>query len=165
MDLQPLRPSDRAHAAVVAGWARSADEVVMWCGRPEFPLPAEMVQAWPEDPEVRAHLLVADDVPIGYGELWLDAEENEVELARIILAPAARGRGLGQALVLALLRRAVATGYGDIFMRVHPDNKAALRCYRHAGFVPVAPELAAEWNVPQPLDYVWLQPSDPASAG
>lgn len=152
-----------AHANLVASWPRSAGEVVMWCGRREFPLPGEMIDAWQQDPDVRSRLLAADEVPIGYGELWLDAEENEVELARIILAPAARGRGLGRTLVLALLAEAETTGYADIVMRVHPDNRAALRCYRGAGFEPVDAELAAEWNVPQPVNYVWLR--HPARSG
>jgi ribosomal protein S18 acetylase RimI-like enzyme len=155
MDLQPFDP---VHAALVASWPRSAEEVVMWCGSPEFPLPATMIEGWQQDDEVRSRLLIMDGVPTGYGELWLDAEENEVELARIILAPDARGRGLGRAFVLALLSEATTLGWADIFLRVHPENAAALRCYRGAGFVPVDPELAAEWNVPQPVDYVWLRP-------
>jgi len=158
MEFQPFAP---AHAGVVAGWARSPEEVLRWCGRPEFPLPGEMVEAWQEDPEVRSRLLITDSVPIGYGELWLDAEENDVELARIIVAPPMRGRGLGRALVQALLSEARATGPGDIFMRVHPDNRVALSCYRGAGFVPVPAELAAQWNVPQPVNYVWLRPAGP----
>jgi ribosomal protein S18 acetylase RimI-like enzyme len=154
MDLQSFDP---VHAVLVASWPRSADEVVMWCGSNEFPLPATMIEAWQQD-EVRSRLLMTDGVPTGYGELWLDAEENEVELARIILAPDVRGRGLGRAFVLALLSEATALGWSDIFLRVHPENAVALRCYRGAGFLPVQPELAAEWNVPQPLDYVWLRP-------
>ncbi|MGC5009621.1 GNAT family N-acetyltransferase [Streptosporangium sp. DT93] len=100
--------------------------------------------------------------PIGYGELWLDIEENEVELARIIVAPGARGRGVGRELVRALTRQAGETGLADVFMRVHPDNDRALRCYRGAGFLPVDPALAATWNLPQPIDYVWLRYAGPA---
>jgi len=162
MDLVPFAPTQ---AGLVASWPRSAEEVVMWCGKQEFPLPVETVDAWQHSEEVRAYLLIADDVPIGYGELWLDAQEDEVELARIILAPAARGRGVGRALVLSLLSEAVKIGWSDIFMRVHPDNTVALRCYRGAGFVPVEAELAAQWNVPQPVEYVWLRHGDTHPAG
>ena len=155
-----LLPFSRAHASLVASWPRSSDEVLLWCGGKEFPLPAETVLDWQLDDEVQSYLLIDDEVPVGYGELWLDAEENEVELARIILSPAARGRGLGQALTRDLLAAARRTGHADVFLRVHPDNATALRCYAAAGFVPVAAELAAEWNEPQPVDYVWLQPGD-----
>jgi RimJ/RimL family protein N-acetyltransferase len=41
-------------------------------------------------------------------------------------------------------------------VRVHPDNIAAQRCYASAGFDPVEPQQAAEWNTGQPIDYIWL---------
>ncbi|KOU75646.1 MULTISPECIES: GNAT family N-acetyltransferase [Streptomyces] len=152
-----LLPFYAAHAAVVAGWPASAGEVTLWCGRQEFPVPAQTITDWQRDADVRAHVLVADGEVVGYGELWFDADEDEVELARIIVAPDARGRGLGRALVRGLLARAVAAGFSDVFMRVHPANARALRCYRGAGFAPVDPALAEAWNEAQPVGYVWLQ--------
>ncbi|MEV7584500.1 GNAT family N-acetyltransferase [Streptomyces erythrochromogenes] len=154
MDLLPFAA---VHAATVAGWPASAGEVALWCGRQEFPVSARTVADWQRDPDVRAHVLVEDGRAVAYGELWFDAEEDEVELARIIVAPDTRGTGRGRELVRALLARAVAAGYQDVFMRVHPDNDRALRCYRGAGFAPVAPGLAASWNEAQPVAYVWLQ--------
>ncbi|MFF7209210.1 hypothetical protein ACFZAU_01575 [Streptomyces sp. NPDC008238] len=53
--------------------------------------------------------------------------------------------------------RARLTGLAEVFLRVHPDDAAALRCHLGAGFAPVTPELAAEWNVPQPVAYVRLR--------
>ncbi|WP_375296080.1 GNAT family N-acetyltransferase [Saccharothrix sp.] len=91
--------------------------------------------------------------PVGYGELWLD--ECETELARLIVAPSVRGRGVGRDLVRHLTALALVRG-PNVFMRVHPANAAALRCYRGAGFVDVDPALAEEWNVAQPVSYVWL---------
>ncbi|KOV33723.1 GNAT family N-acetyltransferase [Streptomyces sp. H021] len=152
-----LLPFSAAHAAVVAGWPASAGEVTLWCGRQEFPVPAQTITDWQRDADVRAHVLVADGEVVGYGELWFDADEDEVELARIIVAPDARGRGLGRALVRGLLARAVAAGFSNVFMRVHPVNARALRCYRGAGFAPVDPALAEAWNEAQPVGYVWLQ--------
>ena len=146
-----------AHAALVAGWATSATEAVQWCGETVFPMPAQRVADWQQDSDVQGYLLIVDGVPTGYGELWLDAEENEVELARIIIAPPARGQGLGRTLVRRLLDEAAQTGWSDVFVRVHPDNRAALRCYQGAGFVPVEAALAEEWNRPQPVDYAWLR--------
>jgi ribosomal protein S18 acetylase RimI-like enzyme len=99
-------------AARVASWPCSADEAVKWCGASEFPVPAALVQDWQQD-DVRSWLLITDGAPVGYGELWLDAEENEVELARIIVAPTARGRGLGHILVQQLLTEALAVGYAE----------------------------------------------------
>ncbi|GAA2999544.1 GNAT family N-acetyltransferase [Streptosporangium longisporum] len=161
-----LRPFTEAHAATVAGWPTSAREVEMWCARTDFPLSPRIVTGWRLDQDVRSHLLFDgpsdEGDPLGYGELWLDTEEDEVELARLIVAPGARGRGVGRELVRALTVLARDTGLADVFMRVHPDNDRALRCYRGAGFLPVDPALAATWNAPQPVDYVWLRHAEPA---
>ncbi|MET9879097.1 GNAT family N-acetyltransferase [Actinacidiphila glaucinigra] len=151
--------TDRA-AALPDGartWPTTAREVALWCERHEYPLAGAVVADWRDAADVEAYLLYDGPDLVGYGELWLDAEENEVELARVIVAPSARGRGLGRRLIVALAARARLTGLAEVFLRVHPDNAAALRCYPGAGFVPVAPELAAEWNVPQPVAYVWLR--------
>lgn len=136
-----LLPFATAHAATVAGWPTTPTEVVMWCGQQEFPVPARTISAWQQDDDVQAHVLVEREELVGYGELWFDAEEDEVELARIIVAPEARGKGLGRVLVRGLLARAHKAGWADVFMRVHPDNETALRCYLGSGFVPVAPTL------------------------
>src|SRR4051794_39193697 len=158
MDLLPFDP---VYAGTVASWPLSRDEVVMWCGEHTFPLSAHRVARWQGNDGSWAYLLPGNDgAPIGYGELLIDADEDEVELARIIIAPAARGRGLGRVLVRGLLAEAAKTGRADVFLRVYPENAMALRCYRGAGLVPVDPSLAKEWNVPQPVDYVWLQPPD-----
>ena len=152
-----LVPFTLAYAAVATSWARSAEEAVMWCEEREFRVPAQVVAGWQRDDEVRAHLLTVGDALIGYGELWLDAQEKEVELARIIIAPGVRGKGYGRILVQLLLPEAVKAGYPDIFMRVHPDNGIALRCYQRAGFVAVDASLAQAWNTGQPVSYVWLR--------
>ncbi|WP_213089287.1 GNAT family N-acetyltransferase [Streptomyces flaveus] len=165
MTQMDLLPFVAAHAVTVAGWPSSSREVVMWCGRQEFPVLTQTISDWQRDDDVQAHILVDDDRVVGYGELWFDAEEDEVELARIIVAPDIRGKGLGRVLVRGLLAQARAAGCPDVFMRVHPDNETALRCYRGAGFVPVDASLAESWNAAQPVNYVWLQRDAEASGG
>jgi ribosomal protein S18 acetylase RimI-like enzyme len=131
----------------------------MWCGEREFPVPQHRVAAWQREDWVQAYLLLAGDAPVGYGELWLDAEDQEAELARIIIAPAARATGHGRTLVRGLLAQAVNAGYRAVFLRVHPDNAIALRCYLGAGFVAVDARLAEERNTGQPVSYEWLRSS------
>jgi GNAT superfamily N-acetyltransferase/uncharacterized protein YndB with AHSA1/START domain len=148
-----LRPFAADLAGTVSGWATSDDEALIWCGRAGAPVPAEAIAGWAEEPGVRPFGLHSDDRLIAYGELWVD--HDEVELARIIVDPGERGHGIGRRLVTELA--AVALGHRpQVFMRVHPSNAAALRCYGAAGFVPVDPELAARWNRPQPVAYEWL---------
>ena len=154
-----LIPPEAEQAAVVAGWSRSADEARRWCSVAEHPFPPDRVRGWWAAPDVRPWLLVEepDARPVGYGELWLDEEEDEVELARLIIDPAHRRRGLGRALVAQLIAAAEATGLSGCLLRVAPDNAAAIALYRAAGFAEVDAARAAEWNEGQPAAYRWYQ--------
>lgn len=150
-----LIPFDPRKAKTVAGWVRSSAEASNWCGKAEFPFPPATVANWSGQDDVTAYLLVDDKQrAVAYGEVWSDDEEDEAELARLIVDPDRRGKGIGRALVTELV---VAAGFEDIFMRVVPHNEAALACYRAAGFDDVDAALAAQWNEPQPVDYVWLR--------
>jgi ribosomal protein S18 acetylase RimI-like enzyme len=150
-----LRPFTADLAAVVASWPASAGEAAWWCGHTGGPVTAVTVAEWAGQDAVHPFGLHAGNRLVGYGELWVDDEAAEVELARLIVAPDQRGRGVGRMLVAELLARARAA-YPDVFLRVHPGNGAALRCYAAAGLVRVSPEQEARWNVGQPTHYVWL---------
>ncbi|MFF1710113.1 GNAT family N-acetyltransferase [Streptomyces sp. NPDC058268] len=160
MDLRPFAPAD---AATVARWPVSAGEVAMWCGPRDFPVTARVIAGWQLDVDTRGYVLVEGEALLGYGEVWCDEDEGEAELARIIVAPDTRGRGAGRRLVRGLAALALRGGHAEIFMRVHPENTAALPCYRGAGFLPVDPALAAEWNAPQPVSHVWLRDAGAAA--
>lgn len=99
--------------------------------------------------------LYRDERLVAYGELWVDDDDAEVEIARLIVDPADRNRGLGQRLASELAGLA-RSRYPRVFLRVHPGNLAAQRCYAAAGFQPLDPAQAVEWNARQPVDYVWL---------
>jgi ribosomal-protein-alanine N-acetyltransferase len=145
-----------ARAETVAAWCTSPDEAGMWCGYRGGLVPAEKIIGWAAEDGVRQFGLDDGGQLVAYGELWLDDDEREVELARLIVDPTRRGRGLGRTLVaeLATLAR---RHYPDVFMRVHPANAAALHCYAGAGFVRVPAELETQWNERQPVAYVWLR--------
>jgi ribosomal protein S18 acetylase RimI-like enzyme len=150
-----LHPFPADSAGVVAGWATTNEEVAMWCGRPAAPVPAGQINAWAHEDGVEPFGLYREGRLVGYGELWVDDDEAEVELARLIVDPGERGQGLGRCLVTGLADLA-RSRYPRVFLRVHPDNIAALRCYAAAGFGPVEPQQAAAGNASQPVDYVWL---------
>ncbi len=42
----------------------------------------EAIQRWHADPEVQPYMLTHGATLLGYGELWVDVVEQEVELAR-----------------------------------------------------------------------------------
>jgi ribosomal protein S18 acetylase RimI-like enzyme len=110
-----------------------------------------MVAGWDEG---RAFGLVDDGALVGYGELWVD--DDEVELARLIVDPARRRQGIGRQLVSRLAEVGRAYYTRTVFLRVHPDNDSAVRVYLAAGFRFVDDMTAAEWNEGQPLTYRWL---------
>jgi len=150
-----LRPFPADSAEVVSGWARTREEVIMWGGRPAASVPAAQINAWAREDGVQPFGLYRDGRLVAYGELWIDDDEAEVELARLIVDPGERGRGLGRRLVMALAALA-RSRHPRVFLRVHPGNVAARRCYAGTGFEPVAPHLTALWNASQPIEYVWL---------
>jgi ribosomal protein S18 acetylase RimI-like enzyme len=153
-----LRSFPAELAGVVSGWAKTGEEVLMWCGGRAAPVPAEQISAWAAEDGVEQFGLFRDQWLVAYGELWVDDQEAEVELARLIVDPGERGQGLGRYLAVDLARIAQLR-HPRVFLRVHPGNIAAIRCYTGAGFEPVEPEQAAAWNVGQPNDYVWLRPA------
>jgi ribosomal protein S18 acetylase RimI-like enzyme len=150
-----LHPIPADSAGVVSGWARTTEEVIMWCGHPTAPVPAEQISAWAREDGVEPFGLYRDGRLVAYGELWVDDGEEEVELARLIVEPGERGQGLGRRLTKALADLA-RSRHPQVFLRVHPDNVAARRCYAAAGFEPVTAHQAALWNAAQPINYVWL---------
>src|SRR3954447_13199933 len=152
----PLEPFDPARAALVAGWAVGDEVVRAWCAVEGDAVPSDVVASWSHADDVEAFLFAeAGDEPIAYGELWLDDEEGEVELARLLVAPDRRGRGVGRALVLSLAEHARRTHpeLSDVILRVRPENEQAIRAYAAAGFVAVAADEQSVWNQGQRFAY------------
>jgi putative acetyltransferase len=115
-------------------------------------LNAELTARYPEDgathfrldpDEVapgRGAFLVArlDGAPVGCGAVRkLDAATAEVK--RMFVDPAARGHGLGRALLEALERAAAGLGARRLVLETGLRQHEAVALYRRAGFVDVAP--------------------------
>jgi len=152
--LREFRESD---APEVVRWAISDEEVRRWAGGAGgWPLDVSVFRRWHADPDVKPYVMCDGEALIGYGEVWDDEAEQEVELARIIVKPAIRGSGVGKRLVRLLLERASLSGFPEAFVRVVPENGAALACYRGAGFSTVSESEREEYNRGQPIDYIWM---------
>jgi ribosomal-protein-alanine N-acetyltransferase len=62
---------------------------------------------------------------------------DEAEILTLAVAPAARRRGVGAALVDRAMQRAAAAGAGAMFLEVASGNQAARALYERAGFIRV----------------------------
>ncbi|MBG6334047.1 GNAT family N-acetyltransferase, partial [Pseudomonas aeruginosa] len=72
---------------------------------------------------------------IGHCQLLFDRRNGVVRLARIALAPSARGQGLGLPMLEALLAEAFADADIErVELNVYDWNAAARHLYRRAGF-------------------------------
>lgn len=154
LQLRRYSPED---AAIIVAWPQSVDEASWWAGpQTRWPIAPEVFQRWHVDPDVQPYILSSETALLGYGELRVDADEQEVELARLIVAPQHRGQGIGGALVRLLLEAARPTGYPRAFLRVFPDNRTAIACYLRAGFTPLSPAEQQTFNHGQPMVYHWM---------
>ena len=86
----------------------------------------------------------------------MDEEEDEVELAHLLVDPDQRRRGFGTHLVTALVPRARELA-GDVLLRVDADNGAAIALYERLGFSRLGPEELEVFNAGQPQAYVWMR--------
>lgn len=70
---------------------------------------------------------------LGFGQIYERHGRNH--LGRIAVNPGRRGSGLGHRLLAELMRKAADhPGRNEYGLYVYPDNVAAMRCYRAAGF-------------------------------
>ncbi|HSJ25210.1 MAG TPA: ribosomal protein S18-alanine N-acetyltransferase [Longimicrobiales bacterium] len=84
-----------------------------------------------------AELIVAeaDSAVVGYAVYWTVLDQSE--LGNVAVAPAWRGRGIGDMLVAEVVRRAGQAGVREVFLEVRPSNAAARRLYERFGFAQV----------------------------
>ncbi|MGF1503517.1 MAG: GNAT family N-acetyltransferase [Chloroflexi bacterium] len=134
-----LRRAARTDIDCLLGWIDSPMMLLYWSGtRFTYPLRRADLDAHfdllnREAHRRRAYTLLCSGIPVGYGEIVMLAEST-ARLARVIIAPDARGRGLGRTLASALIERAFTQfGVRKTDLYVFRDNVAAIRCYRAVG--------------------------------
>ncbi len=148
-----LQPFDIAHGTRVRTWVEASGEFSPWSSPPIL----DEFRAVLADPEIRAYFLQRESTPIAYGELWVESDSDEVELARIIVDPHLRNCGIGTTLVNLLLQQSRSLPGKTAWVRVEPRNAVALACYAKVGFVRTTVEEEFTFNERQPRAYQWLK--------
>lgn len=141
-----LRPFGRADFDELIGWVPDARLLLQWAGPAyTFPLTAAQLEANQRQAETdppgrflfRAVARRAGQ-SVGHVEIALPSDRPGCgRLARIMAAPAQRGRGLG----LRIVQLACAHAFGHLGLRelslyVFDFNHPAIACYERAGFAP-----------------------------
>lgn len=137
-----LEPFQVSFAGSVRRWALESGSFAPWTSSPSD----EVFRAAMIDPDIAPYVLLEAERLVAYGEIWSEPASDEIELARIIVDPGMRRRGIGSALVRELISLARGRSGGPIWVRVVPDNTAALACYAKLGFVRASPEDELRFN-------------------
>ena len=132
-----LRPATPADAAVALSWTPQDDALRRWAG-PSTRCPGTPETLWADitgaDTTTYAFVSATGGL-VGFGQVRL-RENTFGHLARIIVSPTHRGRGLGRALCLALMREAVRLypAIRGFTLFVFTDNPTAIALYRSMGY-------------------------------
>ncbi|HEY0374173.1 MAG TPA: ribosomal protein S18-alanine N-acetyltransferase [Amnibacterium sp.] len=89
------------------------------------------------DRDTAAIVATEADALLGYAAVLAPRGADDADVLTIAVAEAARGRGIGRALLERLLQEATARGAAQVFLEVRADNPVATALYVSAGFVAV----------------------------
>ncbi|ROO85480.1 RimJ/RimL family protein N-acetyltransferase [Actinocorallia herbida] len=121
-------------------WIDGFEALVLWTGPNRFRWPLDRAQLARYAAEAGTDLLIWSFVDhgavVGHASLAVDRAAGTARLGRVLVAPEARGRGLGEAVVRAAQRAAFADpGTRRLTLGVYARNTGAVRLYERLGFV------------------------------
>lgn len=81
-----------------------------------------------------AHYIVAvaGSEVIGYGGMWFILDEAHI--TNVAVKPDCRMKGIGRALMMEIIQRAILMGINSMTLEVRPSNSAARNLYTSLGF-------------------------------
>ncbi len=83
----------------------------------------------------RTYLVAGDEVVVGFGGIMVIGDEAHI--TNLLIDPDHRGKGLGRALMVALIEAAIADGARHLTLEVRKQNHAARALYSRLGLAPV----------------------------
>ncbi|MGI8701483.1 MAG: GNAT family N-acetyltransferase [Nocardioidaceae bacterium] len=119
--LDALAEAPHAFAARLADWQGENDDEGRWRSRLSIPGAFNVVA-------------VLDDQPVGMASGVPTDDDSMIEIISMWVAPATRGRGVGDALMDAVEQRGRAMGVHTLRLRVAEDNRTAAKLYQRKGF-------------------------------
>jgi ribosomal-protein-alanine N-acetyltransferase len=141
-----LRPPALRDYEALTSWVPDAVACARWAGPGlRFPFGAKELPDLLAEPRSRSVCLgEPGGAALAFGQYW-GKTNGAVHLGRIIVAPQARGRGVGRRFCELLIAAALEdTAAAVVTLRVYRDNAVALRLYSGLGFVPVDAEATAD---------------------
>jgi RimJ/RimL family protein N-acetyltransferase len=131
-----LRRFEAWQAYDVAGWVETPEELHWLAPSTRHPLTADKVLRWKQPAGLAVTWVDGNEQTIGYAELNpMRLNARHCWLGHVIVRPACRGRGVGASFVRTLVRFGLKELRATrLSLIVFPDNVAAVRCYRRAGF-------------------------------
>jgi len=131
--IREARPTD---AAILAEMANDLNDHVGVHGRPFTP-ERVLADAFGPNAPITALIAELDGAVAGYVFIGpgynTDVAARSMFLHDLFVVPAARGRGVGYALMAAVAAETVRTGSVSLEWGVHPTNAGALEFYRRLG--------------------------------
>lgn len=139
-------------AGLIGQWLKDPNDCRMAIGY--APLRDRDFHDWIMADDQLCWILDGPKGPVGYGEIWVDSEARDLELAHLMVSPKHRNRGWGRLLTQLLFDKGRQYGFPSVFMRTYPENASALKCYVSVGFTRVS-DMTADMG----LEWVWLSKS------
>lgn len=138
MRIVPFTP---AHFATLASWFASESDVVQWGGEAvTYPLDDGQLRAMLDEglsePPARLCWMAEENSElVGHAQLRLDWRHGTATMARVAIAPSARGRGLAPPMLKLVVDEAFALpDFERVELNVYRFNEPAIRAYASLGF-------------------------------
>jgi ribosomal protein S18 acetylase RimI-like enzyme len=133
------RSADASDLAIVTSWIDNEKDCRTWAGPAvSFPISVQMLKTQIGYRSDNSYCLMDEGRLTAFGQL-LKKDPQRFHLARIIVAPAQRGKGYGRHICRCLINRANHLGARVLTLNVYQQNKSALELYRYIGFAPAVP--------------------------
>ncbi|MGD6957218.1 GNAT family N-acetyltransferase [Rossellomorea aquimaris] len=147
MNIRKVIPEDEP---VIKGWLNEPKDCKYVTGRQVYS--SDMFNSWYEAHDQFGYIFEEGSKCIAYGEIWIDEEEKDIELAHIVVHPSLRNKGLGKRFIKELLEECKIYPFEWVYMRIEPGNVQAIQCYKGVGFKE-DPDLRSSFD----SRWIWLK--------